>query len=96
MPFVVYPIIMSIVSVNYAAAVAFEVRQPNSGGELVLRFNFKNGTDDDGFRTYNFLNGSGDVPLSTFVNYLAVRTSPPPRAFDSTDSNDPDPYSLLQ
>ncbi|KAJ6620736.1 histidine phosphatase superfamily [Mycena sp. CBHHK59/15] len=51
--------------VNYAAAVALEVRQPSAGGELVLRFNFKNGTGAD-FVTYNFLNGSGDVPLSTF------------------------------
>lgn len=60
--------------VNYAAAVALEVRE-SASGEPVLRFNFKNGTDDDTFKTYNFLNGSGDVPLSTFVNYLSVRTS---------------------
>jgi prostatic aicd phosphatase len=56
--------------VNYAAAVALEVRQPSSGGEPILRFNFQNGTDSE-FKTYNILNASGDVPVSTFVNYLA-------------------------
>ncbi|KII86633.1 hypothetical protein PLICRDRAFT_43271 [Plicaturopsis crispa FD-325 SS-3] len=63
--------------VDYAAAVSLEVRQPSSGGEPVIRFNFKNGTDAE-FTTYNFLNGSGDVPLSTFVNTLgpvAVNTT---------------------
>uniref|UniRef100_A0A0W0G0D6 Phosphoglycerate mutase-like protein n=1 Tax=Moniliophthora roreri TaxID=221103 RepID=A0A0W0G0D6_MONRR len=56
--------------VNYAASVALEVRQPSSGGDPVLRFNFKNGTDDVTYKTYSFFNASGDVPLSTFVNYL--------------------------
>lgn len=55
--------------VNYAAAVALEVRDSPSGP--MLRFNFKNGTMDEGFTTYNFLGGNGDVPLSTFVNKLA-------------------------
>jgi hypothetical protein len=55
--------------VNYAAAVALEVRQPSSGGSPVLRFNFQNGSDAE-FRTYNLLGGSGDIPLSTFVNTL--------------------------
>ncbi|KAJ7593527.1 histidine phosphatase superfamily [Mycena floridula] len=55
--------------VDYAAAVALEVRNSTSGP--VVRFTFKNGTNDDTFKTYNFLNASGDVPLSTFVNYLS-------------------------
>ncbi|PBK78349.1 phosphoglycerate mutase-like protein [Armillaria solidipes] len=57
--------------VNYAAVVALEIRNSSSSGEPVLRFNFKNGTDDNGFTTYNILNSTGDVPLSTFVNYLS-------------------------
>jgi prostatic aicd phosphatase len=61
-------------TVNYAAAVAYEVRQPASGGEPVIRFNFKNGTDDADFITYNFMNGSGDIPVSTFVKAFSVRT----------------------
>jgi len=56
--------------VNYAAAMTLEVRE-SSSGEPVVRFNFKNGTDDDNFITYNFLNATGDVPLSTFIDYLA-------------------------
>ncbi|KAF8967093.1 phosphoglycerate mutase-like protein [Flammula alnicola] len=55
--------------VEYSAAAALEVRQPSSGGEPVIRFNFKNGTDDV-FKTYNFLNSTTDVPVSTFVNAL--------------------------
>jgi hypothetical protein len=66
-------VLFFIRKVNYAAAVAFEVRQPSSGGEPVIRFNFKNGTDDADFKTYNFMNASGDVPVSTFVNALSVR-----------------------
>ncbi|KDR82623.1 hypothetical protein GALMADRAFT_835169 [Galerina marginata CBS 339.88] len=55
--------------VEYSAAAAFEVRQPSGGGEPVLRFKFKNGTLDD-FHTYNFMNSTTDVPISTFVNTL--------------------------
>lgn len=62
--------------VNYAAALALEVRQPNAGGEPVIRFNFKNGTDDEEFNRYNFLGSTNDVPLSTFVDTLK------PIAFD--------------
>ncbi len=58
--------------VNYAAAVTLEVRAASNGGEPVLRFNFKNGTDDTTFRTYNILDHDGDIPLSTFVNFLQV------------------------
>ena len=59
---------------NYAASVILEVRQPASSSEPFVRFNFKNGTDDDSFRTYSMRfpgwDGSADtdVPLSTFVS----------------------------
>ncbi|KAL1744077.1 histidine phosphatase superfamily [Schizophyllum fasciatum] len=56
--------------VNYAAAVVFEVRETSSG-DHVLRFNFKNGTDDNDFTTYTILGQDGDVPLSTFIDKLA-------------------------
>jgi hypothetical protein len=36
----------------------------------VIRLNFKNGTDD--FATYNFLSQTGDVPLSVFIDTVAV------------------------
>ncbi|KDR82624.1 hypothetical protein GALMADRAFT_835279 [Galerina marginata CBS 339.88] len=55
--------------VNYASAAAFEVHQPSAGGEPVVRFKFKNGTDDK-FQTYGFLNSTADVPVSSFVNTL--------------------------
>ncbi|KAK7689818.1 hypothetical protein QCA50_006457 [Cerrena zonata] len=58
--------------VNYAASIVLEVRQPASGGEPVIRFNFKNGTDDTTYHAHNLTfsgwNGQGDVPLSTFTN----------------------------
>lgn len=57
--------------VDYAAAVALELRQPSGGGEPVIRFNFKNGSDAT-FVTYNFLNRTGDVPLSAFIDAMAV------------------------
>ncbi|THU86228.1 phosphoglycerate mutase-like protein [Dendrothele bispora CBS 962.96] len=65
--------------VNYAAAVILEVLQPSdSSSEPVIRFKFKNGTDDPDFKTYNFMNSTQDVALSTFVNYMA------PAAINST------------
>jgi prostatic aicd phosphatase len=57
--------------VDYASVVALEVRQPGGGGEPVIRFNFKNGTDSD-FTTYDFLNQTGDAPLSAFIDAVAV------------------------
>ncbi|KAH7870356.1 histidine phosphatase superfamily [Lentinula edodes] len=57
--------------VNYAASVSIEVRQPSSGGEPVLRLQFKNGTEEDAQTTFNWFNTSGDIPVSTFTNYLA-------------------------
>ncbi|KAJ7808863.1 histidine phosphatase superfamily [Mycena olivaceomarginata] len=55
--------------VPYASALALEVRQPAAGGEPVIRLNFKNGTGVD-FVTYNFLGGSGDMPLSSLVDHV--------------------------
>jgi len=55
--------------VNYAAALALEVRQTGSN-EPVIRFNFKNGTEAQ-FVQYNILGGNGDVPLSQFISKLA-------------------------
>ncbi|KAJ7175399.1 histidine phosphatase superfamily [Mycena filopes] len=55
--------------VPYAAALALEVRQPSGGGEPVIRLNFKNGTGQD-FATYNYLNTTGDVPLSALLNHV--------------------------
>ncbi|PSS09342.1 hypothetical protein PHLCEN_2v3374 [Hermanssonia centrifuga] len=58
--------------VSYAAVVVFEVRKPSHGSEPVLRFKFKNGTDDNTLHTYNLKfpgwSGKGDVPLSTFLS----------------------------
>jgi len=56
--------------VNYAAIVSMEVRQSPSSTTPFLRFNFKNGTDDVTFKTYNILNQTGDFPMDVFVNYL--------------------------
>jgi len=66
--------------VDYSSAAAFEVRQPSGGGEPVLRFKFKNGTSDEGFTTYGFLNSTSDVPVSTFIKTLQ------PFAFDDVPS----------
>lgn len=69
-------------SVNYAAAVALEIHQPSDGSEPFLRFQFKNGTDDNAFKTYNMLlpgmASPGDAPLSTFLSVMepvAVNTT---------------------
>jgi hypothetical protein len=48
-----------------------ELRQPSAGGEPVIRLNFKNGSDPS-FSTYNFLNRTEDVPLSAFIDAMAV------------------------
>ncbi|KAF5381224.1 hypothetical protein D9757_007845 [Collybiopsis confluens] len=57
--------------VNYAASVAIEVRQPDSGGEPVLRLQFKNGTKSDAQSTLNWFNTTGDIPVSMLTNYLS-------------------------
>ncbi|EJF61011.1 phosphoglycerate mutase-like protein [Dichomitus squalens LYAD-421 SS1] len=67
--------------VNYAASVVLEVRQPasGSGSAPVIRFMFKNGTDD-AYRAYPMrfpgwdgtgANAGADVPLATFVGAFA-------------------------
>ncbi|KAJ8088244.1 hypothetical protein PM082_022316 [Marasmius tenuissimus] len=60
--------------VNFAGSVALEVRQPASGGEPVVRFNFKNGTDDEAYKTYSFMNRTDDVPLKEFLDHLQPAT----------------------
>lgn len=63
------PLLTSI-SVQYAAAIVFEVRQSPTLG-TVLRFKFKNGTDDTALHTFNLKfpgwDQPGDVPLTTFL-----------------------------
>jgi prostatic aicd phosphatase len=55
--------------VNYGSSIVIEVRQPSSG-EPVLRLQFKNGTQEDAQTTFNWFNTTGDIPVSTFINYL--------------------------
>lgn len=55
--------------VEYSSAAVFEVWQPSAGGEPVVRFVFKNGTNDE-FRAYPFLNSSAPVPVSSVVSAL--------------------------
>ncbi|KAG8953463.1 hypothetical protein FRC04_002305 [Tulasnella sp. 424] len=60
--------------VNYAAAMALELRQPINGTDLYVRFTFKNGTQDSDFMPYPMFgrkDGDFDIPLSTFN--LAMR-----------------------
>ena len=67
----------TFLAVNYAAGVALEIRQPStSGAEPVVRFTFKNGTDDAAFTAHPMQLPTGasgtDLPLSTFVAALNV------------------------
>lgn len=61
----------NVCTVNYASAVALELRQ-NGNGEPVIRFNFKNGSE--GFNSYPMTfpgwdgTSGGDAPLSTFLS----------------------------
>lgn len=65
-----YPELAGIV--NYASAVAFEVRQ--NGDTATVTLNFKNGTDDSDFKAYNMF-GSNEAayPLDKFKETLQVR-----------------------
>jgi len=56
--------------VDYAAAVAYEIRASNNGP--VIRFLFKNGTTDTDFTAYNMFGADGDVAMSDFVARLSV------------------------
>ncbi|KDQ50369.1 hypothetical protein JAAARDRAFT_211778 [Jaapia argillacea MUCL 33604] len=71
-----YPELATIV--EYAAALAYEVRQPINGGDLTVRMNFKNGTNAD-FVTYGLLGTTGDVPLSEFISTMS------PAAINTTE-----------
>ena len=68
---------------NYAAAVVLEIRQASDGSEPVIRFQYKNGTEDV---LHNYplsfpgWNGTGDVPVSTFINAFQ------PAAINNTQS----------
>ncbi|KAI6129684.1 histidine phosphatase superfamily [Pisolithus croceorrhizus] len=56
--------------VDYASAVAFELRQPNGDpSEATVRFNFKNGSDPQ-FTTYNWMNTTGDIKVTSLYNAL--------------------------
>ncbi|KAH8824810.1 histidine phosphatase superfamily [Flagelloscypha sp. PMI_526] len=65
--------------VNYAAAMVLEVRDVN--GEKYVQMKFKNGTDDDTFRTVRILGSQGDaVKMQDFRQALL------PYAINSTES----------
>jgi hypothetical protein len=57
--------------VDYASAVTFELRQSTSGGPLLVRLNFKNGSDAE-FTAYNMFGKNQDVELSEFTSRLSV------------------------
>ncbi|KAL4070021.1 histidine phosphatase superfamily [Scleroderma yunnanense] len=57
--------------VDYASAVALEVRQPNGDpSQATVRFNFKNGSAPQ-FTTYNWMNTTGDVNLQVLSKTLS-------------------------
>ncbi|CCO30349.1 hypothetical protein BN14_04376 [Rhizoctonia solani AG-1 IB] len=64
-----YPSLQGIV--DYASAVTFELRQSTSGGPLLVRLNFKNGSDAE-FTAYNMFGKNQDVELSEFTSRLSV------------------------
>ncbi|CEL55216.1 hypothetical protein RSOLAG1IB_01224 [Rhizoctonia solani AG-1 IB] len=63
-----YPSLQGIV--DYASAVTFELRQSTSGGPLLVRLNFKNGSDAE-FTAYNMFGKNQDVELSEFTSRLS-------------------------
>ncbi|KAG8907955.1 hypothetical protein FRB99_001463 [Tulasnella sp. 403] len=65
--------------VNYAGAVALEIRQPYDGTELFVRFNFKNGSSDPDFKPYPMLgrqDGDYDISLDVFQNSVSMYAVP--------------------
>lgn len=57
--------------VDYASAVALEVRLPNGDAtEATIRFNFKNGSDPQ-FTTYNWMGATGDIKVTSFYDALS-------------------------
>ncbi|MCV2423731.1 hypothetical protein LNV47_24415, partial [Paucibacter sp. DJ4R-1] len=63
-----YPSLAGIV--NYASAVTLELRQPTSGGSPFVRLNFKNGSTEAEFTTYNMFGANQDTPLNEFTSRL--------------------------
>ncbi|CCM02422.1 uncharacterized protein FIBRA_04520 [Fibroporia radiculosa] len=63
--------------VDYASAAVFEIRQTSPTAEPVIRFQFKNGTNDPELRPYPLVfdgwdgTTGGDVPVSIFTAALA-------------------------
>lgn len=66
-----YPQLAGVV--DYAAAMALEVRQGSGSNDYTVTMNFKNGTNDADFTSYNLF-GSNDAayPLDDFVSTLEV------------------------
>lgn len=58
--------------VNYAAALAFELRKDTVSQRYSLSLLFKNGTDDADFRTMNMTGGESSVWLDDFEKTLSV------------------------
>ena len=73
-----YILTSRVCAVNYAASVILEVRQPSTSSSPVVRFTFKNGTDNATYSAFpmRFAGWDGsssgnDAPLSTFVQAFA-------------------------
>lgn len=66
-----YPQLAGVV--DYAAAMALEVRQGSGSEDFTVTMVFKNGTNDADFTTYNLF-GSSDAayPLDHFSSTLGV------------------------
>jgi prostatic aicd phosphatase len=62
--------------VNYAAALAFELRRDSVSQRYTLSALFKNGTDDADFRAVTMMGGQSSVFLDDFEKTLGVGSSP--------------------
>lgn len=68
--------------VNYAAAIALEVRRPTNATsplDLYVRLNFKNGTMNQDFVPYTMMGrpyGTYDIPYDEFVSTMRVCDEP--------------------
>jgi prostatic aicd phosphatase len=58
--------------VNYAAALAFELRRDTASQRYSLSISFKNGTDDADFRQMDMAGGQSSVFLDDFEKNLGV------------------------
>lgn len=61
--------------VNYAAALAFELRRDTVSQRYSLSLLFKNGTEDADFRQMNLAGGQSSIFLDDFEKNLAVSSS---------------------